>query len=73
MPNETLYDSVFLAWTEQQAEALRRAARERANTPLAARPALEAFIRKGAFTETEVLNAGVFPEPASSALNGNSH
>lgn len=34
MPNETLYEIDFVAWTEQQAEALRRAARDRANAPL---------------------------------------
>ena len=34
VPTETLYDADFFAWTEQQAEALRRAARDRANVPL---------------------------------------
>ncbi len=31
---DTLYDTDFVAWTERQAEELRRAARERANAPL---------------------------------------
>lgn len=34
VPDGTLYEADFLAWTEQQADALRRAARERANSPL---------------------------------------
>lgn len=34
MATDTLYENDFFAWTEQQAEVLRRAAREGSNLPL---------------------------------------